>query len=225
MNVLVDIVLIVVLLTSQAMLASSRLNVLIRMAAIQGLTLGVLPLAALFAGGEWTVAESSRVVLFALATMGLKGVLFPVLLQRGMREADVRHEVEPYVGYALSMLIGIAALAAMAWVSGRLPLPGAAGEAGTASPFVVPMSLYLTLVGLFLIVARKKALTQVIGYIVLENGVYLFGVSMALEVPFLVELGVFLDVFVAVFIMGIMLFHINREFDHIDADRLSALKE
>lgn len=212
MELWIDIVLIVLLLSSQAMLGGSRLSLLIRMAAVQGIALGALPL---LGGGEWTV----RVVLFALASMTLKGVLFPWLLRRGVREVNASREVEPYVGFAVSMLIGIAALAATTWIAQRLPLPSAGRR------FVVPMSLYLMLVGLFLIVARKKAITQVLGYIVLENGVYLFGVSLALEVPFLVELGVFLDVFVAVFVMGIMLFRINREFDHLDADRLSALKE
>ena len=214
MNAWIDMVLIAVLLTSLGMLGTSRLRVCIRLAAAQGLALGLLPLL------SWHESLTVRVVLFALGSMALKGVLFPWLLNRGMREAEVSREVEPYVGYGLSMLAGVAALAGMLWLGSRLPLPLA-----TASPYVVPMSLDLTLVGLFLIVARRKALNQVLGYIVLENGVYLFGVSLALEVPFLVELGVFLDVFVAVFIMGIMLFHINREFDHIDADRLSALKE
>jgi hydrogenase-4 component E len=64
-----------------------------------------------------------------------------------------------------------------------------------------------------------------LGYLVMENGIYLFGVSLVPEQPMTVELGVLLDVFVGVFIMGIMIFHINREFDHIDVGRLSTLKD
>ena len=80
------------------------------------------------------------------------------------------------------------------------------------------------LVGLFLIIGRKKALSQVLGYLVFENGIYAFGVGVAYEAPLLVELGVLLDVFVAVFVMGIAIFHIRREFDSIDTTRLETLR-
>jgi hydrogenase-4 component E len=68
-------------------------------------------------------------------------------------------------------------------------------------------------------------LNQVVGYLVLENGVYLFGLILAPEVPLLVELGILLDVFVAVFVMGIAIFHISREFDHLEMDQLTTLKD
>jgi hydrogenase-4 component E len=89
----------------------------------------------------------------------------------------------------------------------------------------VPVALFTSLAGLFLIVSRKKALTQVLGYLVLENGIYAFGVGVVQGTPMLVELGVLLDVFVAVFVMGITIFHINRQFDHIDTDQLATLKD
>ena len=83
----------------------------------------------------------------------------------------------------------------------------------------------MSLVGLFVIISRKKALTQVLGYLVLENGIYAFGVGIAQSAPLIVELGVLLDVFVAVFVMGITIFHINRQFDHIDTDRMAFLRD
>jgi len=88
----------------------------------------------------------------------------------------------------------------------------------------MPSALFSLLTGLMIIVTRRKALTQVIGYLTMENGVYLFGTVLMIEEPFLVEMGVLLDVFVAVFIMGITIYQINSEFDHIDTDRLSELK-
>ena len=81
------------------------------------------------------------------------------------------------------------------------------------------------MIGLFLIVSRKTALMQVVGYLVLENGIYIFGMALAQEEPLLVEMGILLDVFVAVFVMGIAIFHISREFDHIDVDQLTSLKD
>ena len=94
-----------------------------------------------------------------------------------------------------------------------------------ASPLLLPTALATALTGLFLIVSRQKALTQVMGYLGMENGIYLFGLAVARDEPFLVELGVLLDLLVGVFVMGIAVFHISREFDHIDVDQLSALKD
>ena len=76
-----------------------------------------------------------------------------------------------------------------------------------------------------MIVSRRTALSQVLGYLVLENGIFLSGIALIHDEPVLIEMGVLLDVFVAVFIMGIMIFHIQREFDHIETDQLSALKD
>jgi len=88
----------------------------------------------------------------------------------------------------------------------------------------VAVAFFAILAGLFLIVSRKRAVNQVLGFVVLENGVFTFGVGVLEGTSFLVEAGVLLDVFVAVFVMGIMVFHINREFDHIETDQLSTLK-
>jgi hydrogenase-4 component E len=89
----------------------------------------------------------------------------------------------------------------------------------------VPVAISTVIVGLLVLTTRNKALTQVVGYLILENGIYIFGLSQAERVPFLVELGVLLDIFVGVFIMGIVVFHINREFDSLDSTRLSQLKD
>jgi hydrogenase-4 component E len=80
-------------------------------------------------------------------------------------------------------------------------------------------------IGLLVLTTRKKALTQVVGYLILENGIYVFGLSQVQRVPFLVEVGVLLDIFVGVFIMGIVVFHINREFDSLDSARLTELRD
>jgi hydrogenase-4 component E len=81
------------------------------------------------------------------------------------------------------------------------------------------------LCGLLLIVSRNTAVMQVIGYLVLENGIYVFGWAFTIEEPLLVEMGVLLDVFVAVFVMGIIIYHLSREFDSIETDELASLKD
>jgi hydrogenase-4 component E len=81
------------------------------------------------------------------------------------------------------------------------------------------------LIGLFVIVARRKAITQVIGFLVFENGIAVFANGLMVHHGAIVELGILLDVFVLVFIMGIAVFKISREFQHIDADRLNSLRD
>jgi hydrogenase-4 component E len=81
------------------------------------------------------------------------------------------------------------------------------------------------LTGLIVLTSRRKAITQVVGYLMLENGIFVFGLTQTERVPFLLELGVLLDVFVAVFVMGIVVFHINREFDALGAGRADEMTE
>jgi hydrogenase-4 component E len=209
----VDAILVGIILTGFVLLGSSRFGSCVRVVALQGVLLGALTIAAR------ENDASLRAPLLALASTGVKGVAFPWLLSRALRDAEVRREVEPLVGYGPSVLVGMLGLVAALWLASRLPPPAAIPS------LVLPVALFTMLAGLFLIVSRRQALMQVLGYLVMENGIYTFGVGFVQGTPMLVELGVLLDVFVAVFVMGIAIFHINREFDHIDTDRLRTLKD
>jgi hydrogenase-4 component E len=210
----IDGILIGIVLTSFVLVGASRLGTCIRIVALQGVLLGLLTVSA---PGS---AASLHAPLLALAIALLKGVAFPSLLSRAVRDADVRREVEPFVGYRASLLVATLSLALSLWLGARLPRPNPA-----TSALVVPVAFFTILVGLFIVTSRKKALTQVLGYLVLENGIYAFGVGVVEGTPMLVELGVLLDLLVAVFVMGIAVFHIRREFNHIDTDRLTALSD
>lgn len=209
-----DTLMVLIVFTNLRLLGSSRLGACIRTVAFQGLLLGLLPLIA-HAG-----ALDLRILLLAGAGMLLKAAVFPWLFFRALRGAKVRREMEPYVGYGLSLLAGVGAFAAALWIGSKLELPNPA-----ISPLLVPVALSTMLVGLFVIVSRRKALTQALGYLAFENGIYAFGVGIAHEAPLLVETGILLDVFVAVFVMGIAIFHIRREFDSIDTAALATLKD
>jgi hydrogenase-4 component E len=208
-----DLLLILVTLTNLKLLASSRLGAAIRTAALQGVLLGLLPVLAPGHPPTWRIAG------MAIGSILLKGVAFPWLLFRALRQAEVTREVEPYVGYLSSLLLGIVGLGVAFWLGNRLPI-----ETATAPSLLVPVAFFSIFAGLFLIVSRKRAVNQVLGFLVLENGIYTFGAGAASESSLLVAAGILLDVFVAVFVMGITIFHINREFDHIETDRLSSLK-
>ncbi len=201
------------LLTCFALLATSRIGACIRWLSFQGVVFGLVPLLL----HDDTLAL--RAMLLSTANVALKGVIFPWLLLRLRARAEFNREVDPFVGYIASILFGVVALGLSVW------LALAMSPALARAPFaLLETSIFQILVGLFLIVGRKKALMQVIGYLVLENGIFLFGVITVVGTPLLVELGVLLDAFVGVFVMGIAIFHINREFGSMDVDRLTALR-
>ena len=209
-----NLILILVVLSNLKLLGSSRLGASIRVVAAQGVVLGLLPILA------HLHELSVRFAVLAVVTIALKGIAFPWFLFRAVREAEVTREIEPYVGYVASLVAGVLALGVSFWMCTRLPMPET-----IASPWLAPVALFSIFAGLFLIISRKRAVSQVLGFLVLENGIYTFGVGVAARTPLLGEAGVLLDVFVAVFVMGITIFHISREFDHIEIDRLSTLKD
>jgi len=213
MNNTTDIVMIFLVLTNLTLLGLSRLGTCIRIVAVQGMVLGLLPL--LLNG--WNL--ELHLIFFSVAIITLKGIVFPWMLRKTLRELNTHREIEPFIGYGTSIALGTVIFVICMWLSSRLSLPVA-----TTSTRIVPVAFFTIMSGLFLIISRKKAITQVLGYLVMENGIYIFGVALVEKQPILVELGILLDVFVAVFVMGITMFHINREFNHIDTDRLSRLK-
>jgi hydrogenase-4 component E len=182
--------------------------------ALQGYALSLLPLF-IHPGGF-----TARAVLLSVGMAVLKGWLVPKVLLHAVREVKIAREVEPLIGYVPSLIIGVVIVGFSVVLAQRLPIPP-----GVRSGLLVPVSLATMMMGLFMTVSRLKALTQVIGYLVFENGIYLFGLLVFYEMPWLLEMGVLMDVFVAVFVMGIMIHHISREFDSIHTDRLTQLKE
>jgi hydrogenase-4 component E len=207
-----ELALFLVVLSDFAVLATSRLSACIRAIAFQGLLLGALPL---LVHPHWSL----HIVALAIGTTLIKAIILPMFLRWAIREAAVRREIEPLVGYTTSLLLGAAALTVSFAVASVLPLH----TIGT--DLLVSVSLVTMMIGLIVLITRSKAITQVVGYLMMENGIYLFGLTQSQRVPFLLELGVLLDVFVGVFVMGIVVFHINREFDSISAVRLTELRD
>lgn len=207
-----ELLLLLVVLTDFVVLGTARLSACIRAIALQGLLLGLLPVA-LHPAWEF------HVLGLAAGTIVVKGLVLPRFLYWAIREVSVRREVEPRVGYVASLLFGAVGVAVGFAVAARLPLPDTSGAV------IVAVALATVIAGLVALTTRTQAILQVVGYLMLENGVYLFGLTQLQRVPFLVELGVLLDVFVGVFIMGIVIFHINREFDSVSAHHLTELAE
>ncbi len=213
MNSMIESTIMLLLLSDLALFSVSLLSTSIKIVAVQGFLLGIFALLA-----QWH-ALTPRIIVIAVFSAMVKGIVFPYLIKRAIKETGIKREIQPFVGFGLSMVAGIVLLGAALYTGSKIAL-----NAVPLHPFAVPVSFLMLFTGLFLIIARKKALLQCLGYIVCENGIYMFGMAAVGEIPALIEFGVLLDAFVAVFVMGIIIYHISREFDHIDTDRLNTLK-
>lgn len=213
MHAIFDPLLVAVLLLNLFVLGTSRLRAVIGASALQGVVLGVLTVSA---HGELTV----EVLLVAVAATAIKGVIIPRFLHKAMRDVAIEREVEPLIGFIASLLLGAVGTALAVIFSETLPLIPAHRES-----LVVPSSFATVLTGFIVLTTRRKAITQVVGYLILENGIFIMGLALLDAMPFLVEGGVLLDLFVAIFVMGIIINHISREFASTDVSQLNTLKE
>lgn len=194
-------------------LGTSRLPSLIRVAALQGMMLGIMPLVI---EHEWHV----MVLVIAVATVIMKGLVIPALLHRAMRTANIDRDLNPLIGFLPSLLLGAAGMIGAVLLAHRLPLLPEHRES-----LLVAGSLASVLTGLLLLIGRSKAISQVCGYLILENGIYLFGLLLIHSTPLLVEGGILLDLTVAVFVTGIIVDRIQRAFDSLDTRKLTVLRE
>jgi hydrogenase-4 component E len=201
------------LVLSNLMIAGTgRLHACVRYVAFQGILIGFLPL--LLANHSIT---NLRIVFLAALSIVLRGVVYPWVLRRTLRSMNVRQEIDPFVGYGISLIIVICLISISFWLSSRF-------TSGFASNLSIAVALSTILTGLFIIIGRKLALNQILGYITLENGIYILGLTLVQEIPMLVELSVLMDAFVAVLVMSVATYQINKEFDHIDIRQLDSLK-
>jgi len=204
--------LLAVILINFFTLGSARLGACIRIVAIQGALLALLPLT--------THGISLHSLILATGAFAFKGVLIPWLLFRAIREVKIRRELEPLIGFVPTLILGALTTAGAFLFADLLPLaPEHLGG------LYVPTALATMFAGFLLLISRHKAITQVLGYLMLENGIFIFGVLLSEALPLMVEAGVLLDLLVGVFVMGIVMNTISREFSTINTERLSALKE
>ena len=194
-------------------LGTSGLPSLIRVAAMQGMVLGVMPLLI-------ETDASVMVFLVAVATVMMKGLVIPSLLRRAMRTANIDRDLHPLIGFVPSLLLGAAGMIGAVVLARRLPLLPEHRET-----LLVAGAMASVFAGLLLLVGRSKAISQVCGYLILENGIYLFGLLLIHSTPLMVEGGILLDLTVAVFVTGIIVDRIQRAFDSLDTRKLTVLRE
>ncbi len=209
---LADQFLVLVLLINFISLGTSRLVFSIRAVAVQGVILGILP--GLIHPFSW------HLVAITASIIAAKGFVIPLLLNRAIRSAEIKREVEPFLGYVPTLLLGALFTALSFGFAGKLPL-----HPEHQNYMFVPASIATLMSGFLILTTRRKAISQVIGYLVLDNGIFIFGLLLAGAMPVMVEAGALLDLLVGTFVMGIVMNHISREFSSLDTSRLTSLKE
>lgn len=208
----IDFISVGILLTAVAMNALKRLESCVRVYTLNSWLLSLLTAIVAFMIGE------AHLYVAAVLTFMTKGILLPVFLRRIVRQIKLTHDVEPYINNALSLTIsGILVGVVYASLREGIFVTG-------FSRNVLQISIAVILIGLFIMITRRKALTQVIGLLFMENGLFLAGFSLTFGMPLIIELGVLFDMLMGVIILGIFTIQIKRAFTSSDLDKLTILK-
>jgi hydrogenase-4 component E len=203
-----------ILLTAFGMLVQRRIYGLIHLFAWQGVFLSISTAIVGF------VASAHHLYISSVLTLALKVVLLPYILHMLIRKLRIRKEVETIVNIPITMLIGIA----LVIFSYHLTAP--IRELSTLiTRSTLAVALATVMLGLLMMITRKHAVTQIIGFLAMENGLFFAATSATYGMPLVVELGVALDILIAAFIFGIFFFHIHTTFDSLDIEQMARLKE
>ncbi|MBW2011229.1 MAG: hydrogenase [Deltaproteobacteria bacterium] len=208
-----DTILSLVLLSILFSFGSSLLPGLIKVLAFQGIIVSIVPL---FMGHDMSTGG----IVFTLVTMAIRGVVIPLCIYLAIKKVAIRRQVQPIIGYNASILIGLVLIVAVAFVSRKFVVPSI-----NTSALLLPTTITLLVAGMFLLIARRNAIAMVLGYIMMENGIYLVGTTFSVRALHIVEFGILLDVLAAVMIMAVILQNIKKTFDNMDTALLRTLKE
>jgi hydrogenase-4 component E len=211
---LINLCSMLLLLTTFAIVAQRRLSACVDLFALQSLFLAVA--AAVVA---W-FTDSPHIYIAALLTIAIKTVTIPMILNKVIERVNVKREIEFVINIPPSLLI-CGALVILAF-SVTEPI-AKLGFLLTRDSLAI--ALAIVLIGFFMMIARKKAVTQIVGFLMMENGLFLGATASAYGMPLIVELGVFFDVLVAALIIGVYTHRLQDTFDSVDTTKLTGLKE
>ena len=211
---LINLLAALILLVAFAMLTQRRILSLIHLFAAQGCVLVLSTAIVAYSTNQ------SHLYYSALLTLGLKVVLLPWILHRLIRALNVQWDVEPLINIPATMLLGIV-LVIFAF---NLAAP-ISEMAGTITKSTVGIAMASILLSFLMMITRRKAVSQVIGFLAMENGLFFAATSATYGMPMVVELGIALDVLVGTLIFGVFFFHIRETFESLDIHHLEKLKE
>ncbi|HYK99742.1 MAG TPA: hypothetical protein VEU78_00995 [Steroidobacteraceae bacterium] len=202
------------LLLSFAMLSQRRIVNLVNLLAVQG---SVLLLATLLIAAR---TGQQHLYLSAALTLGLKVILLPWLLHRLIRRLGVYWDAEPLLNIPGTMLVGVLIVVFAFGLAQPI-----SQLASTATRNAIGIAVAVVLLSFLMMITRRKAMSQVVGFLSMENGLFFGAMSATYGMPMVVEFGVALDVLVAVLVLGIFFFQIREQFDSLDLHHLESLRE
>ena len=205
----------VVLITSILMTGCRRLETMVRLFSLQSLGLGLITL---FAG---IITNSTSSYFVSAITIAGKCFLIPYILTFVLQKIQVKREVEVYISLPTSMLLVCAFTALTFFLVGNSNI---AKEVHVLSSGLLSTAISTILIGLFIMMTRKKAFAQIMGLYVMENGILALTIDTIFEMPLVVEMGIFLDLLIGALVMGIWVYRIKQSFDTINVEELQKLK-
>ena len=202
----------IVLLMSFALLYQRRLFSLLNVFAAQALAL------ALAAAWQGWIHDAPHLYVTALLTLGLKAILIPVALHRIILKLNIQRAIEPALSIGLTMLAGVS----LVTLSILLVMP-VTEHASALTREDLALSLSVVLLGLLMMISRRNAVSQVVGFMSIENGLILAAIGVA-GMPLVVEMSIAFSVMVAFIVFGIFLFHIRERFDTLDMQKIESFR-
>jgi hydrogenase-4 component E len=212
----IDILAAMILVTAFLIVSSRSLTFYVRLFSLQSLFLALVAFLVAIGYGE------THILTAAILTVVVKVIAIPFVLTRITDAIKVRKEIDFTINVTVSLLIcgGLVIVAD----SVAQPILSAQNGSTLGVSRVLPASIAMIMIGMFIMVARKKALTQLIGLLTMENGLFLSGLAITYGMPLIVEVGIFFDILMAALILGVFMYRINRTFESISMDTLRSLR-
>jgi len=201
------------LVSAYLMVGQKALFTAIRLYSAQSLLLAIVAVTMALAEGR------EHLLVMAVLTVTLKGMLIPWFLMRVIDRIGIHREIEPYLNVPASLLVCLG----LTVVGYRVSTGFQEGTQGVTH-HLIGVALSMLLIGLFLMVTRKKAITQILALLTVENAVFLVVLGVTSGMPLVVELGISFDVILAVLVLGVLVHRIVDRFESMDVSRLSKLK-
>src|SRR5579864_3244694 len=168
--------------------------------------------------------NAPHLLIVAALTLLVKAILVPVLLERLVDRIEIRREIEPFINAPISVLISGGLTLVGYIVAASFYRPDQTTGPSSLGHNTLAVAISLFLIGFFTMINRRKALTQVLALLSLENGLFLATISLTYGMPLIVELGVFFDVLVAVLVLGILVYRIRETFESMDVSKMRRLQ-
>jgi hydrogenase-4 membrane subunit HyfE len=201
------------LATAFLIIGMRRIDSIIKVIIVQGFLLMALCLVL-----GW-VTGIQEMYFAAFLTLVVKVGIIPYVLSKVAGKVKICREVKSFINMKMSFLI-CACLVSISFFSTSQVI----GEGSGLIHEALPTAISLMLIGLFIMMNQKLAIMQIVGFVLMENGLFLAGIGTTNGMPLAIELGIFLDILVGVLIMGVLVFRINRSFDNIDTQNLRSLR-